>query len=136
MEKFIVMSDPIADMLTRIRNAGKAKFNSVDIPGSKLKIELARVLKDEGFIRNYKFIKDKKQGILRVYLKYDEKETHAIYGLERVSKPSRRVYAGGKDLKPVLNGMGIAILSTSTGIMTDKMARAKNVGGEILCNIW
>jgi small subunit ribosomal protein S8 len=132
----MVMSDPIADMLTRIRNAGKAKFNSVDIPGSKLKVELARVLKDEGFIRNYKFIKDKKQGILRVYLKYDEKETHAIYGLERVSKPSRRVYARSDDLKPVLNGMGIAILSTSTGIMTDKKARAKNVGGEVLCNIW
>ena len=132
----MVMSDPIADMLTRIRNAGKAKFNSVDIPGSKLKMELARVLKDEGFIRNYKFIKDKKQGILRVYLKYDEKETHAIYGIERVSKPSRRVYAKSNDVKPVLNGMGIAILSTSTGIMTDKKARAKNVGGEILCNIW
>ena len=132
----MVMSDPIADMLTRIRNAGKAKFNSVDIPGSKLKVELARVLKDEGFIRNYKFIKDKKQGILRVYLKYDEKEIHAIYGLERVSKPSRRVYARSDDLKPVLNGMGIAILSTSTGIMTDKKARAKNVGGEVLCNIW
>ena len=126
----MVMSDPIADMLTRIRNAGKAKFNSVDIPGSKLKVELARVLKDEGFIRNCKFIKDKKQGILRVYLKYDEKETHAIYGLERVSKPSRRVYARSDDLKPVLNGMGIAILSTSTGIMTDKKARAKNVGGK------
>jgi small subunit ribosomal protein S8 len=136
MEKFMVMSDSIADMLTRIRNAGKAKFNSVDIPGSKLKMELARVLKDEGFIRNYKFIKDKKQGILRVYLKYDEQEVHAIYGLERVSKPSRRVYANSKDVKPVLNGMGIAILSTSTGIMTDKKARAKNVGGEILCNIW
>jgi len=132
----MVMSDPIADMLTRIRNAGKAKFNSVDIPGSKLKVELARVLKDEGFIRNYKFIKDKKQGILRVYLKYDEKEIHAIYGLERVSKPSRRVYAKSNDVKPVLNGMGIAILSTSTGIMTDRKARAKNVGGEVLCNIW
>jgi len=131
-----VMSDPIADMLTRIRNAGKAKFNSVDIPGAKLKVELARVLKDEGFIRNYKFIKDKKQGILRVYLKYDEKEIHAIYGLERVSKPSRRVYAKSNDVKPVLNGMGIAILSTSTGIMTDRKARAKNVGGEVLCNIW
>jgi len=132
----MVMSDPIADMLTRIRNAGKAKFNSVDIPGSKLKVELARVLKDEGFIRNYKFIKDKKQGILRVYLKYDEKEIHAIYGLERVSKPSRRVYANSNDVKPVLNGMGISILSTSTGIMTDRNARAKNVGGEVLCNIW
>jgi small subunit ribosomal protein S8 len=132
----MVISDPIADMLTRIRNAGKAKFNSVDIPGSKLKMELARVLKDEGFIKNYKFIKDKKQGVLRVYLKFDEKETHAICGLERVSKPSRRIYARSRDVKPVLNGMGIAILSTSMGIMTDKKARAKNVGGEVLCNIW
>ena len=132
----MAMSDPISDMLTRIRNAGKAKFNSVDIPGSKLKTELARVLKDEGFIRNYKFIKDNKQGILRVYLKYDEKQTNAIYGLERTSKPSRRVYVNSKNIKPVLNGMGIAILSTSKGIMTDKKARFENVGGEILCNVW
>jgi small subunit ribosomal protein S8 len=132
----MAISDPVADMLTRIRNAGKAKFNSVDIPGSKLKTELARVLRDEGFIRNYKFIKDKTQGILRVYLKYDKGQTNAIYGLERVSKPSRRVYVKGKDIKPVLNGMGIAILSTSKGIMADKKARAENVGGEILCNIW
>ncbi len=130
------MSDPIADMLTRIRNAGKAKFNSVDIPGSKLKTELARILKDEGFVRNYKFIKDEKQGILRVYLKYGEGQTNTIYGMERVSKPSRRVYVKCKDVKPVLNGMGIAILSTSKGIMTDKKARKENVGGEILCNIW
>jgi small subunit ribosomal protein S8 len=135
MEKS-AMSDPIADMLTRIRNAGKAKYTSVDIPGSKLKMELARVLKDEGFIKNYKFIKDKKQGILRVYLKYDEQERHAIYGLERVSKPSRRIYAKSKNVKKVWNGMGIAILSTSKGIMTDKKARAGNVGGEILCSIW
>jgi len=132
----MAMSDPISDMLTRIRNAGKSKFNSVDIPGSKLKTELARVLKDEGFIRNYKFIKDNKQGILRVYLKYDEKQTNAIYGLERTSKPSRRVYVNSKNIKPVLNGMGIAILSTSKGIMTDKKARFENVGGEILCNVW
>lgn len=132
----MAMSDPIADLLTRIRNAGKAKFNSVDIPGSKIKIELARVLKDEGFIRNYKFIKDKKQGILRIYLKYDKRDTHAILGLNRVSKPSRRVYAKSKDVKPVLSGTGIAILSTSKGIMTDKKARAADVGGEILCNIW
>jgi len=132
----MAMSDPIADLLTRIRNAGKAKFNSVAIPGSNIKIELARVLKDEGFIRNYKFIKDKKQGILRIYLKYDERDTHAIFGLSRVSKPSRRSYAKSKDIKPVLNGTGVAILSTSKGIMTDKKARALNVGGEILCNIW
>lgn len=132
----MAMSDPIADLLTRIRNAGKAKFNSVDIPGAKIKIELARVLKDEGFIRNYKFIKDKKQGILRIYLKYDKRDTHAIFGLTRVSKPSRRVYAKSKDIESVLNGTGIAILSTSKGIMTDKKARAADVGGEILCNIW
>jgi small subunit ribosomal protein S8 len=132
----MAMSDPIADLLTRIRNAGKAKFNSVDIPGAKIKIELARVLKDEGFIRNYKFIKDNKQGILRIYLKYDKRDTHAIFGLTRVSKPSRRVYAKSRDIESVLNGTGIAILSTSKGIMTDKKARAADVGGEILCNIW
>lgn len=132
----MAMSDPISDMLTRIRNAGKAKFNSIDIPGSKLKTELARVLKDEGFIRNYKFIKDNKQGILRVYLKYDEEQSNTIFGLERVSKPSRRFYVKSKDIKPVLSGMGIAILSTSKGIMTDKKARSENLGGEILCNIW
>ena len=130
------MSDPIADMLTRIRNAGKAKFNSIDIPGSKLKTEVASVLKDEGFIKNYKFIKDNKQGILRVYLRYDEEQSNTIIGLERVSKPSRRCYVKRKDIKPVLNGMGIAILSTSKGIMTDKQARSENLGGEILCNIW
>jgi small subunit ribosomal protein S8 len=132
----MAMSDPIADMLTRIRNAGKAKFNSIDIPGSKLKTDLARVLKDEGFIRNYKFIKDNKQGILRVYLKYDEEQTNTIIGLERVSKPSRRFYVKSRDIKPVLNGMGVSILSTSKGIMTDKQARSENLGGEILCNIW
>ena len=132
----MAMSDPIADMLTRIRNAGKAKFNRVDIPGSKLKTELAKVLMEEGFIRNYKFIKDKKQGVLRVYLKYDDEQTSAIFGLKRISKPSRRIYVKGKDVKPVLNGMGIAILSTSKGIMTDKKARAEKVGGEVLCNIW
>ncbi|MBW2245827.1 MAG: 30S ribosomal protein S8 [Deltaproteobacteria bacterium] len=132
----MAMSDPIADMLTRIRNAGKAKFNSIDIPGSKLKTDLARVLKDEGFIRNYKFIKDNKQGILRVYLKYDEEQTNTIIGLERVSKPSRRLYVKSRDIKPVLNGMGIAVLSTSKGIMTDKQARSEKLGGEILCNIW
>ena len=132
----MAMSDPIADMLTRIRNAGKAKFNRVDIPGSRLKTEIAKVLMAEGFIRNYKFIKDKKQGILRVYLKYDDRQTSAIFGLERISKPSRRVYVKGKDVKPVLNGMGVAILSTSKGIMTDKKARTEKVGGEILCNIW
>ena len=131
----MAMSDPVADMLTRIRNAGKAKFNSVDIPGSKLKVELAKVLKEEGYIRNFKFVKDDKQGILRVYLKYD-KQQHVILTVDRVSKPSRRVYTKSKDLKPVYNGLGVSILSTSRGIMTDKRARQENVGGEILCNIW
>ena len=132
----MTLSDPIADMLTRIRNAVKAKFNSVDIPGSKLKVEMARILRDEGYIRNYKFLKDGKQGILRIYLRYGPGQTNIVYGLERISKPSRRVYVRGKDIKPVLNGMGISILSTSKGIMTDKKARQANVGGEILCNIW
>jgi len=130
------MSDPLADMLTRIRNAGKAKLNSVDIPGSKMKAALANVMKEEGFIRNFKFIKDNKQGIIRVYLKYDKNDTHVIYGLERISKPSRRVYSKNKDVKTVLNGIGISVLSTSKGIMTDKQARQDNVGGELICKIW
>ena len=130
------LSDPIADMLTRIRNAGKAKFNSVDIPGSKMKTELAKVLKAEGYIRNYKFIKDGKQGILRVYLKYDERQTHSILELKRVSKPGKRSYLKAKEVQPVYNGMGTAILSTSKGIMTDKFARRENVGGEVICTVW
>lgn len=132
----MTMSDPISDMLTRIRNAGKAKFNSVDIPGSKLKTELANVLKNEGYIRNFKFLKNDKQGILRVYLKYDLKQANTILSLKRISKPSRRVYVKSKDIKPVYNGMGVAILSTSRGVMTDSQARKENVGGEILCTIW
>lgn len=132
----MAMSDPIADMLTRIRNAGKAKFNSVDIPGSKIKIELAKVLKNEGYIRNYKFIKDDKQGILRVYLKYGTQQDAVIYQLERVSKPSRRVYVKSKDVPSVYNNTGIAILSTSKGVMTNRQARRENVGGEVLCTIW
>ena len=132
----MAISDPIADMLTRIRNAAKAKFNSVDIPGSKLKIDLAKILKDEGFIRNYKFLKDGKQGILRIYLRYGSDQAKVIYGLQRISKPSRRVYVKCKDIKPVYNGMGISILSTPRGVMTDKKARQEKLGGEVLCNVW
>jgi small subunit ribosomal protein S8 len=132
----MAITDPIADMLTRIRNAGKAKFNSVDIPGSKLKAELARVMKEEGYIRNHKFIKDGKQGILRVYLKYADDQGHVIQELQRVSKPSRRVYVGADDVTSVYNGMGVAVLSTSKGIMTDRQARKDHVGGEILCTIF
>ena len=131
-----MITDPVADMLTRIRNAGKAKFNSVDIPGSKVKIEIARVLKSEGYIRNYKFMKDDKQGTLRVYLKYGSQQETLIYQLNRVSRPSCRVYVKSKDIKPVYNGTGIAVLSTSKGLMTDRQARKENIGGEILCTIW
>ena len=132
----MTLTDPLADMLTRIRNAGNAKHKSVDMPGSRIKTSLAELMKKEGFIKNYKFIKDNKQGILRVYLKYDAKDTHVIYGLERVSKPSRRTYVQGKEIKPVLNGLGVSVLSASKGLMTDKQARKENIGGEILCNIW
>ena len=132
----MAISDPIADMLTRVRNAAKAKFNSVDVPGSTLKIELAKILKNEGYIRNYKFLKDGKQGILRLYLKYGLGQSNVIYGLKRISKPSRRVYVKCKEIKPVFNGMGVAILSTSQGVMTDKKARQLNAGGEILCHVW
>lgn len=132
----MAISDPIADMLTRVRNAAKAKFNSVDIPGSTVKIELAKILKTEGYIRNYKFLKDGKQGILRIYLKYGPTQSNVIYQLKRVSKPSRRVYVRCKEIKSVYNGLGIAILSTSKGVMTDKNARQEKVGGEILCHVW
>jgi len=130
------MSDPLADMLTRIRNAGKAKHKSVDIPGSQIKTALAGVLKEEGFIKNFKFIKDNKQGILRIYLKYEGNDRHVIYGIKRVSKPSRRVYVGSSDVKTVLNGLGISVLSTSNGLITDRQAVKQNVGGEVLCEIW
>jgi small subunit ribosomal protein S8 len=132
----MALTDPIADMLTRIRNAGKAKFNSVDIPGSKMKVELAGLMKDQGFIRNYKFIKDGKQGILRVYLKYADDQSHVIHELERVSKPSRRVYVSAVDIKPVYNGLGVAVISTSKGILSDKQARKAHIGGEVICNIF
>ena len=132
----MAITDPIADMLTRIRNAGKAKLNSVDIPGSKIKTELAKVMKSEGYIRNYKFIKDGKQGILRIYLKYGDNQSHVILEMNRVSKPSRRVYVGANDIKPIYNGLGVAILSTSKGVLTDRQARKDNIGGEILCTLF
>ena len=132
----MTITDPLADMLTRIRNAGKARHKSVDIPGSRLKASLAAVMKNEGYIKNYKFIKDNKQGILRVYLKYDKNDNHVIYGIERASKPSCRIYVNSKEIKPVLNGLGISVLSTSKGLLTDRQSRKENIGGEILCNIW
>ena len=130
------MTDTIGDMLTRIRNAGKARFDKVDIPASRMKISLARIFKDEGFIKNYKVIKDNKQGILRVYLKYDDQNQPMIHRIERVSKPSRRVYAGCEDLPKVQGGLGVAVISTSQGVMSDRQARKLGVGGEVLCQVW
>ena len=132
----MAITDPIADMLVRMRNAGKAKMNSVDIPGSKVKTEIAKVMKSEGYIRNYKFIKDGKQGILRVYLKYGDDQSHVILEMERISKPSRKVYVRAGEIKPIYNGLGTAILSTSRGVLTDKQARKENVGGELLCTMF
>ncbi len=128
--------DPIADMLTRLNNAGIAKHDAVIIPLSKIKCEIAKILKKEGYIKDFKLMKDSKQGLLKIYLKYTEKNRHVIYGIERVSKCSRRKYVKKIGITPVLNGLGIAILSTSKGVMTDRAARKNNVGGEVLCNVW
>jgi len=132
----MTMTDPIADMLTRIRNALKASHESVDIPNSKTKANIAKILKSEGYIRNFKIIPDTRQGVLRVFLKYDEQKRPVIEGIERVSKPSRRVYSGFDEIPGVLNQYGINILTTSRGIMSDRDARRVRVGGEILCRIW
>ena len=129
------VSDPIADMLTRIRNAIKAGHFKVDIPSSKMKISIARIMKDEGFVKNYKIIDDNKQKILRVYLKYGQANQSVIMNMKRISKPGRRVYISSKDLRPVLNNIGIWVLSTSKGIITNKAARKLNVGGEVVCEI-
>jgi small subunit ribosomal protein S8 len=130
------MTDPVADMLTRVRNASGAKFAKVDIPSSKLKVQIARIFKDEGYIKNFKVIKDNRQGILRIYLRYDEKNREVIQRVVRVSRPSRRVYAGNDAIPKILNGLGISILSTSRGILTDREARKQGVGGEIMCSVW
>jgi small subunit ribosomal protein S8 len=132
----MVMTDPIADFLTRIRNASMAHFERVDVPSSKMKLGIAKLLKEEGYIKNYKLIKDKRQGILRVYLKYDEANAPIIGGLERVSKPSCRVYVRHDKIPPVLSGFGTAILSTSKGVLTDREARKQKLGGELVCKVW
>jgi len=132
----MVMTDPIADFLTQIRNACMANHERVDVPSSKIKLSIAQLLKEEGYINNYKLVKDKRQGTLRVYLKYDDKNVPIIGGLERVSKPSCRVYVRYDKIPYVLNGFGTAILSTSRGILTDRQARKQKVGGELLCEVW
>ncbi len=132
----MVMTDPISDFFTRIRNACMAKFERVDIPSSKMKLSIAKMLKEEGYIKNYKLIKDKKQGTLRLYLKYDENNVPVIGGLERISKPSCRVYVRHDKIPYVFNGLGTVILSTSKGILSDREARQQKVGGELLCKVW
>jgi small subunit ribosomal protein S8 len=132
----MTMTDPIADMLTRIRNANMVKHESVEIPGSKIKIAIADILKREGFIKEYDFKKDNKQGTIRIYLKYGPNREKVITGLKRISKPGLRVYAANDQVPKVLSGLGVAIVSTSQGIMTDKAARKAGVGGEVLCYIW
>ncbi len=130
------ITDPIADMLTRIRNANSSKHESVLIPSSKMKVAIAKILDDEGYINGYEVIDDGKQGMIKVTLKYGANKTKVITGIKRVSKPGLRVYANKEEMPKVLRGLGIAIVSTSKGIMTDKDARKNNVGGEVLAFIW
>ena len=130
------MTDPNADLLTRIRNANLAHHEVVEIPASKIKKSIAEILKSEGFIRDVEYIDDNKQGVIRVFLKYGEDRNRVITGIKRISKPSLRKYAKAEDLPKVLNGLGIAIISTSAGVITDKEARSKQVGGEVLAYVW
>ncbi|WP_427340471.1 30S ribosomal protein S8 [Caloranaerobacter sp. DY30410] len=132
----MVMTDPIADMLTRIRNSNNARHETVDIPASNMKKAIAEILLNEGFIKGYDIIDDNKQGIIRIQLKYGKNKERVITGLKRISKPGLRVYAKRDEIPRVLGGLGIAILSTSKGIMTDKAARKAGVGGEVICYVW
>ena len=130
------ITDPVADMLTRIRNANSAKHETVDVPASNLKKAIAKILLDEGYIKSYEVVEDGTQGVIRIQLKYLAGKEKVISGLRRVSKPGLRVYAGADELPRVLKGLGIAIISTSKGVMTDKTARANHVGGEVLAFVW
>lgn len=132
----MAMTDPIADMLTRIRNANIARHESVEIPASNMKRQIAEILKEEGFVRDVEFIEDNKQGIIRIFLKYSPDNQRVISGLKRISKPGLRVYAKSQEVPRVLGGLGIALLSTSQGVMTDKQARSGKVGGEVLAYVW
>ena len=132
----MAMTDPIADMLTRIRNANSVYHDKVEIPGSKIKTAIAEVLKQEGYIKDYTFAQDNKQGILTVFLKYGAEREKVITGIQRISKPGLRQYTRRKELPRVLGGLGIAIISTSKGIMTDKRARKEHIGGEVLAFVW
>ncbi len=130
------MSDPLADMITRIRNAGMVNFRTVDVPLSSLKVDVAKVLKDEGYIEDYQIVKDTVQGTMRINLKYGANGEKVVTGLSRVSKPGKRVYVKAGKIPKVMSGLGIAVLSTSKGVITDRQARQLGVGGEVLCNVW
>jgi len=130
------MTDPIADLLTRIRNANMVRHDKLEVPASKMKKDVADILKREGFIRDVEFIEDNKQGILRIFLKYGANNERVITGIKRISKPGLRVYAKAGDVPRVLNGLGIAIVSTSQGVISDKEARAKKIGGEVIAYVW
>jgi small subunit ribosomal protein S8 len=130
------ITDAIADMLTRVRNAGSAKHETVDIPASNIKKDIARILLDEGYVKNVELIEDGKQGLIRISLKYSGNKQNVITGIKRISKPGLRVYANKDELPKVLGGLGIAVISTSRGIMTDKKARTEGIGGEVLAFIW
>jgi small subunit ribosomal protein S8 len=130
------VSDPVADMLTKVRNAVMARHEKVDIPASKLKLEIVKILKTEGYIKNFKKVNQDGANCIRVFLKYDDKNTPVIHGIEKVSTPGRRVYAGYKDLPRVFNGYGTVIVSTSLGVTTGKKAQEKQIGGELLCKVW
>ncbi|AEH52191.1 MULTISPECIES: 30S ribosomal protein S8 [Heyndrickxia] len=132
----MVMTDPIADLLTRIRNANTVRHEKLEVPASKIKREIAEILKREGFVRDVEYIEDNKQGIIRIFLKYGANNERVITGIKRISKPGLRVYAKAGEVPKVLNGLGIAIVSTSQGVLTDKEARKNNVGGEILAYVW
>jgi|SRR5690625_145825 len=132
----MVMTDPIADMLTRIRNANMVRHDKLELPASGMKKAIADILKREGYVRDYEFIEDSKQGVLRIFLKYGEGEERVITGLKRISKPGLRVYAKADDVPRVLNGLGTAIISTSNGVLSDREARSQAVGGEVLAYIW
>ena len=132
----MVMTDPIADMLTRIRNANMVRHEKLEVPASNLKKEIAEILKREGFVRDVEYIEDNKQGIIRIFLKYGSNNERVITGLKRISKPGLRVYAKATEVPRVFNGLGIALVSTSQGVLTDKEARAKQLGGEVLAYVW
>ena len=132
----MAVSDPVADMLTKIRNANREKFDRVDVPTSRLKLEVVKILKNEGYIKNFKKISQDSQNIIRIFLKYDDTMTPVIHGIQKISKPGRRIYSGYKRLPRVLNGYGTLIISTSTGVTTGRKAAEQRVGGELICSVW